>query len=223
MRLSLFQKTLLIELKSLESIMGAVVIVQSSDDIVLLNAWWLHDCMWPISPMWVVQSWWVKVASRFANWRSFLTIRDGANRPNFGGTGMDCLGHFSGQFSGLPIFLCSCCSDKETESIISLPPPSTLPDLRTPTYRSPLSRLPFPSRSSHQLLRSFALPAYPPYPLSQISRQQLPLASDSPFMVFRSCRKSRAVGAVLVFVLRILHPLIFHLVDFWRRRSLFIG
>ena len=61
------KKTLLIELKSLESVMVAVVVVQWSDDIVLLNAWWLYDCMWPLSPMWVVQSWWVKVALLCAN------------------------------------------------------------------------------------------------------------------------------------------------------------
>lgn len=196
MRLSSFQKTLLIELKSLESIMMAVVIVQSSDDIVLLNALWLHDCMWPISPMWVVQSLWVKVASRFANWRSFLTIRDGANRPDFGGTGIGLLiTIFQGNSVAFQFSFVLVVQIKRPNQLFL----SRLPPLY-PTLELPLT-VPFPFSSCYVLL-----PCY-----SQISRQQsrLPLASDSPFMVFRSCRKSRAVWGVLLFVLRILHPLIF--------------
>lgn len=201
MRLSSFQKTLLIELKSLESTMMAVVIVQSSDDIVLLNAWWLHDCMWPIRPMWVVQSWWVKVASRFANWRSFLTIRDGANRPDFGGTGIGLLiTIFQGNSLAFQFSFVLVVQIKRPNQLFLF----RLPPLY-PTLELPLT-VPFPFSSCYVLLPCFALLVYrtrmiPRFP-ANLTRQQsrLPLASDSPFMVFRSCRKSRAVGAVLVFV-----------------------
>lgn len=105
--------------------------------------------------MWVVQSLWVKVASRFANWRSFLTIRDGANRPDFGGTGIGLLiTIFQGNSVAFQFSFVLVVQIKRPNQLFL----SRLPPLY-PTLELPLT-VPFPFSSCYVLLPCFALLVY---------------------------------------------------------------